>query len=161
MGTSQEQGDSYEEFIFQLLSNIKKDERDIRDIKYGKENTILGISGCKHQIDVSFVDYSFTEPTLILIECKNTPSSPIEKVQVAAFKAIMDDVVSEPKSSQYVMGIFAHAYSARSGAIKFAKYYDIQMEQTGKKPNFTFKYENLIQVGIRLQSTSTLSCKAT
>ena len=161
MGTSQEKGDSYEEFISELLGNVKEEGRDIQDIKHGRTNRELGISGCKHQIDVSFIDNTFPEPTLVLIECKNTPSRPIEKVQVAAFKAIMDDVVSEPTSPKYVVGIFAYADKARSGAKKFAKHYDIEIESTGIRTNFTFKYGNLIQAGIRLQSTSTLSCKAT
>ena len=159
MGISQEKGDNYEEFIAQLLDGVINHGREIRNIKFGKTNIILGVSGCEHQIDVSFVDYTFDEPTLVLIECKNTPSVPVKKVQVAAFKAIMDDIVNEPSSPKYVLGIFAYAAKeAQSGAIKFAKYYGIEMERTGMRPNFTFKYQNLIQAGIRLENTSDFKC---
>lgn len=158
MGTSQEKGDSYEEFITELLHNVKKEGRNIQDINSGRTNKILGISGCEHQIDVSFVDHSFDEPTLVLIECKNTPSKAIEKAQVATFLAIIDDIVNDPSSPERVMGIFAYANKARSGAIAFAKYYDIQMEKTGIRPNFSFNYGNLVQVGISLSSTSKFSC---
>lgn len=159
MGVNQKKGDDYENFIFQLLDGVKKDGRDIQDIKYGKHNTLMGISGCKHQIDVSFVDHTFEEPTLVLIECKNTPSVRVEKVQVAAFKAIMDDIVNEPSSPKHILGIFAYANEARSGAIRFANYYGIQMERTGIRPDFTFKYGNLIQAGIRFQGTSNMTVR--
>jgi len=160
MGTSQEKGDSYEEFISQLLDGVKEHGRDVRNIESGRNNKILGASGCNHQIDVSFIDYSFEKPTLVLIECKNTPSKPVEKVEVAAFKAIIDDVLNENSSPEVILGIFAYAEKARSGAIKFAKHYNIQMEKTGMKPNFAFKYQDLVQVGIHLQSTSSLSANA-
>ena len=160
MGTSQDKGDSYEEFIYQLLDGVKEHGRDIRNTKYGKNNKVLGKSGCKHQVDVSFIDYSFSDPTLVLIECKNSPSTPVEKVKVAAFKAIIEDIQNENSSPLNILGIFAYAEKARSGAIKFASHYNIQMEKTGMKPNFTFKYKNLVQSGICLQSTSSLNANA-
>ena len=160
METSQEKGDSYEEFISQLLEGVKTHGRDIRNIKWGKINKILGESGCLHQIDISFIDYSFEEPTLVLIECKNTPSKSVEQVQVAAFKAIIDDILNNSSSPKKIMGVFAYAEKARSGAIKFAEHYDIKMEKTGMKPNFTFKYQNLTQVGILIKGSASMSAEA-
>jgi len=160
MTTSQEKGDSYEEFICQLIGNVKENGRDIRSIKWGRNNNILGASGCKHQIDVSFIDHSFKKPTLVLIECKNTSKS-VEKVQIAAFQAIISDILNHNKSPEFALGIFAYAQNARSGAVKFAKHYNIKMEKTGVRPNFTFHYKSLTQAGILFKGTGSLIANAT
>ena len=159
MLTNQKKGDSYEEFIHGLLEGVKNHGRDIKNANFGRNNRILGASGCKHQVDVSFIDYSFEIPTLILIECKNNPLVPVEKLQVAAFKAIIDDILVEESSPKKVMGIFAYAEKARSGAIEFARHYGIQMEKTGVKPDFTFQYQNLTQAGICFKINLTLSVR--
>ena len=63
-------GYAYEEFVAKLIQDIKNSRRKIENIGTGRRNKITGICGQRHQIDVSFIDHSFDEPTLILIECK-------------------------------------------------------------------------------------------
>lgn len=140
--------------------NVKSSGRKIDDIRFGRNNRVLGASGCFHQIDVSFIDRSCEDPTLVFIECKNTPSKPIEKSQVATLSAIIEDLRKEHSNKYKVIGLIAYADKARSGAIRFAEYANIQMEMTGIKPDFAFKYANLASVGFLMDATSSTDCIA-
>lgn len=82
--SKQKDSDDYERFISSLVEDIKKSGRDIRDRNYGRRNVVKGASGQKHQIDVSFYDYSFPEPTIVLIECKRVADPvPLSVVKIA------------------------------------------------------------------------------
>jgi len=127
--SNQKKGYDYEIFIHELVKSINKEERNIECLETGKLNKIQGASGCKHQIDVSFVDKSFPVPTLILIECKNKPSKSVEKAEVATHKAIVDDIKNSSNNPGNVIGVFAYAEKARKGAKQFGSYYGVLLEK--------------------------------
>lgn len=158
MSNSYTKGSDYEDFIRDLIKEIRKLRPKIKNLNKGRNNTVKGASGCKHQIDVSFIDFTDPQPVLVLIECKNNPKKSVPKQQVAAFKAIIDDIAADVAGRLVVKGIFAYAAEAQSGAKKFADYYGIGMENTGVRPNFSFKYKNHIQAGLAMKCTSSASC---
>lgn len=147
--------DQYEEFIAALIEHIKEVHRDIRDIGCGRGNKIQGACGVRHQIDVSFVDRDFAQPTLVLIECKRQ-GKPIDLAQVKVLKATLDDILLSANTPNSVKAIMVATSGARSGAQTFADRYGIRIEHTPHGPNFTFKYEHWIQAGISLTATATL-----
>ena len=85
-------GSEYEYFIRSLIENVKEAGRDIRDLKHGNDNRIVGKSGQAHQIDVSFSDHSFQNPKFVLISCKDLNKRSVEPVAVKEWKFNMDDI---------------------------------------------------------------------
>lgn len=140
--------DAYEKFIADLIDNIQGTNRNITDLGYGRQNTIEGVCGQPHQIDVSFVDNDFPNPTLVLIECKRFTDDPIDLEHVKVLKATLDDILANPKTPNDANAIIATTVGARSGAQRFADYYGIQIEQVAHGPRYEFQYENVIQVGV-------------
>jgi len=151
--------DGYEEFIADLIANIEAADRRITDLGHGRQNTIEGVCGQPHQIDVSFVDHDFPNPTLVLIECKRLTDDPIDLEHVKVLKATLDDVLASPGAPDHANAIIATTVGARSGAQRFADYYGIQIERVAHGPSYGFRYENVTQVGV--MATLKLSCCAT
>ena len=151
--------DDYEEFIADLIGHIQNGNRNITDLGYGRNNTIEGICGQPHQIDVSFVDHDYPNPTLVLIECKRYGNKPIDLEHVKVLKATMDDILAHPETPNCVNAIVTTTFGARSGAQRFADYYGILIEQVSHGPNYDFQYENVIQIGtmvkLKLSDTAT------
>jgi len=140
----------YESFISNLIDGIKTSKssgRDIRNIGYGKNNTLLGRSGQRHQIDVSFHDYNFDEPKIVLIECKRV-SLPIEISILKILKSTMDDIIGHDGVPHDGLGILVSTAPFRSGALRFAEYYNLKTEQVPHSNEYTFRYENFIQAGL-------------
>ena len=55
--------EQYEHFVAWLASNLRT-ARKVGSVKSGGSNRIRGLSGVRHQVDVSFIDSSFAAPTL-------------------------------------------------------------------------------------------------
>lgn len=146
MGKSKEWSE-YEKFIAILLNGITSSGRKISDIQFGKNNRIQGICGQKHQIDVSFIDHSFDEPTLILIECKRK-STPINLDVIKVLKATFDDIALNFNRATKFKAMLVTTAEIRRGARKYANFYGVIIEQVPHSNRFTFKYENIISAGI-------------
>ena len=141
---------AYESFISNLINGIKKSKsggRDIRNIGYGKNNTLLGRSGQRHQIDVSFHDYSFDEPKIVFIECKRV-ARPIEISIIKILKSTIDDIAGHNGVPHNGIGIIISTAPFRRGALRFARYYNLKTEQVAHNLKYSFRYENFIQVGL-------------
>lgn len=136
----------YEKFVAILLNGIKSSGRKLSDIQFGKNNRIQGVCGQKHQIDVSFIDYSFDEPTLILIECKRK-RAPINLDIIKVLKATFDDIALNFNKATKFKAMLVTTAEIRRGARKYADYYGIVIEQVPHNKRFTFKYENIISAG--------------
>jgi len=141
-------GDEYELFVATILDGIKFSGRKLSDIRFGRNNRILGACGQKHQIDVSFVDHSCNEPTLILIECKRRKSNPINLDVVKVLKATLDDIAQNFTRATKFKAMLVTTAKIRRGARKYADYYGIVIEQVPHNKRFTFKYENIISAGM-------------
>lgn len=149
------ESDSYEELVHLLINKIRDAGRDIRELKYGRKNVLLGKSGQEHQIDVSFWDHSFTLPKLVLIECKQSKeayerNTEIDVVRIALAKKF-DIILSLPDSSDgwnQIHFIIASTQRFSSGAQRFSKFYGIQLETVSRGPEYRFQYDNCTLRGI-------------
>lgn len=102
------------QYVYQQLSWSSD-----REIEVLRNQKIIGKSGQEHQIDVY---YEFQQNGVIhkvIIECKNHQRK-IEKGMIQSFKGVLDDVGN-------ATGIFASTNGFQSGAIEYAKYYDIEL----------------------------------
>lgn len=138
----------YEKFIASLIKHVKNTGRDIRDIGFGGDNKLLGESGQPHQIDVSFVDYSFSEATLILIECKRWEN----KVDVSVAKIIdwnLKDILRNPIYPDHGKAIIVTTSGFQKGTDKVAGFKDIITQPVNDDIPYGFRYENIVQEATR------------
>lgn len=142
--------DEYERFVAIILDGIKSSGRKISNLRHGRNNKILGASGQRHQIDVSFIDNSFNEPTLVLIECKRYDEEkyPIELDLVKVLKATLDDITQAFQKTKKSKAMLVTTAKVRQGAERYANYYGIVIEKLPHNKSFTFKYENFISAGV-------------
>jgi len=139
--------DNYERFIAMLIDNIKKSGRDIRDLGYGRKNLLTGYSGQRHQIDVSFIDYSFNEPTLIIIECKKWNKNKSVDVSVPkVLKYNSDDIIKNSAYPDHCKMIIVTSSKFNSGTKKLAGYENILIQIVNPTPPYGFSYENSVQL---------------
>lgn len=154
----------YENFVARLIKGIQGSKRKITDLGKGRTNKIQGISGIKHQIDVSFIDRSFTSPTLVLIECKRFQDDSVALEHVKVAQATRDDIIQNQKSKSVssVKAIIITTIGIQSGAQKYADYYGINIEKLPHDDkNFTFQYENIISAGRVMFLTMPIKAVAT
>jgi len=139
--------DDYERFIATLLRNLKETNRRITELGYGGNNTIQGASGQSHQVDVSFIDHDFPNPTLVLIECKRL-NKKIDLQHVKVLKATLDDILAAEDTPSDANAMLVTTVGARSGPERYADYYGIRIEQVSHGPDYTFRYEDVVQAGV-------------
>lgn len=135
----------YERFVALLVEGVKQAGRKIENLGYGRINRIVGRSGQRHQIDVSFIDHSFADPTLVLIECKR--GSPVKLSDVKVIKATLDDILCHPANLNKGLAIIVATDHFQSGAQRFADSYGIRTQVTPHGLSFRFHYENIVQIG--------------
>lgn len=153
-------GDEYELFIRNLITNIQKNHHNIKCLGSGSKNTIEGHCGQKHQIDVSFIDHSCPNPTLILIECKQRSRFRIPLADVKVMKATLDDILARPDTPEHISAIIITTKGAQKGAQKFAKFYGIEIQTVPYGREYTFSYQNIIQAGVVASSMTSASASA-
>ena len=139
--------DDYELFIAELIKNIEKSGRNITNINYGKKNNLIGASGQSHQIDVSFVDNTYTQPTIILIECKRW-KDPVDVSVPKVLKYNMDDIIKNPSYPSNSIGIITATSGFQSGVQTIANYEKIIIQLVNHGSPYGFRYENIVQMGI-------------
>ncbi len=143
-----QQYDDYEKFIASLVDNIRKHGSTITNLRSGRSNRLLGISGQSHQVDVSFIDNSsFQKPTLVLIECKrNAPKNHVPPSVPKILKYNADDITANPKYPDDAMMIVTTTSAFSSGARRIAEYENICIQTVNHGPPFGFSYARLIQL---------------
>jgi len=145
--------DDYEEFIASLLSGIEKSERDIMSLKSGRCNTLKGKSGQSHQIDVSFIDRSCKDLTMVLIECKRYKAGRVSVDVPKILKYNADDITSNPDYPDKAIMIIVSTTEFQKGARRIADYEAIRLHTVGHGPPFGFDYENILFAGVADQCT--------
>ena len=140
--------DDYERFVALLVEGVKQAGRKIENLGCVRTNRIVGRSGQRHQIDVSFIDHSFADPTLVLIECKRV-SNPVELSDVKVIKATLDDILCHPGNLNKGLAIIVATDRFRPGAQRFANFYGIRTQVTPHGLSFRFHYENIVQIGVQ------------
>lgn len=117
-------GKQYEElveYVYKQLSDFSGKKITVeRNIK------IKGKSGAFHQIDVYYQFEMNGITHKVVIECKDHKQR-VEKGMVQSFKGVIDDIGN-------CSGIFASRNGFQSGAIEYAKYYDIELITGGEVP---------------------------
>jgi len=109
----------------------------------------MGSFGQKHQIDVAFIDKTFIPPKLVLIECKlKNPKYHVgpEVVKILAFNGL--DLIHNPDYPDECSLIICSTSDFTSGAKRLGKAFDIKLEKVDRWPDYTFRYENIIQAGV-------------
>lgn len=143
---------AYEKFISDLISNLRL-RHDIRDIGDGLRNRLIGASGVRHQIDVSFTEHIESATTLVLVECKSLRTGrAINLGHVKILKATADDLRLTNRTK--LASIKAHIVSTvplQTGAARYAQHYDIDAHIVGDQGNWAFKYGSVEQFGLALQ----------
>jgi hypothetical protein len=138
--------ETYEDFLSRLCEGVKSAGRDIRDLKFGRRNRLIGVSDQAHQVDVSFIDYSFPSPTIVLIECKRVKS--VGLIHVKALKATLDDILARPGSVPSGLATLVTTGIFQRGAQKYASYYNLKLQVVGHGPPYRFDYADIAQLGL-------------
>ncbi|MCK4576576.1 restriction endonuclease [candidate division WOR-3 bacterium] len=133
----------YEELVSKIVKMLFKRARDRNPdrIRKGKRNKVQGVSGYRHQIDISLHGSS----ELVLIECKRWKS----KVDVSAFLTFLgryNDIV--PTFNGSVNGMLVTTNGFQRGVYKLAEHYrSIELVEAKSVKDFVFRYgENLRRV---------------
>jgi len=138
------ESDEYEKFIASLIEHVKGAGRDIRNIGFGRHNKLTGKSGQPHQIDVSFIDYSYPDPTLVLIECKRWK----EDIDVSVAKIIdwtLRDVIDNPIFPSHGKAIIVATAGFQGGTHRVAGFRNIITQRVNSNIPYGFRYENIVQ----------------
>jgi hypothetical protein len=154
------QSDNYESLVASLIEHIRKSARNITGLGSGRSNTIVGVSGQPHQIDVSFTDNDFSPNALVIIECKHFKDDSIQLEHVKVVKAAQDDIRSAEDTPNTVHAIMVTTNGVQSGAQRFANYYGIKTELVKSESEYVFRYENIVLAGITEQATAFDSVEA-
>jgi hypothetical protein len=128
----------YEEFVAGLARTLLRN-RNASEVRCGLRNQLVGSSGVRHQLDVSFVDRSSSPHTLVVVECKYL-RQPVKLAHVKVLKATIDDLAG---TNIAVKGILVSLRGAQRGAIDYAKHYDIGLQLLSDGSFYRFKYADL------------------
>lgn len=114
-------GTEYEKLVQDIFQAIVDYERcGLKHIAVRHNETIKGISGATHQIDV-LCDFELGGfPYQTLMEIKNW-KSPVKKEQIIAFHGILMDIPGQPH------GVFVSSSGFQSGAMTYAKTHGIEL----------------------------------
>jgi hypothetical protein len=144
-----EASDQYEKFIAKLIKNISETKRKIESLCSGAKCRLIGGIGQPHQIDVAFIDETCIPPKLVLIECKlKNPKYPVgpEVVKILIFNG--SDLIQNPEYPDDCLLIICSTSDFTSGTKRLSKALSIKLERVSLSPDYTFRYENIIQAGV-------------
>jgi hypothetical protein len=140
----------YEQFIARLISDIISTHREIDFLGSGAKCRLSGVLGQKHQIDVAFIDKSFTPPKLVLIECKlKKPKYRIgpEVVKILFFNGF--DITASPKYPNEFLLIICSTSAFAAGAKRLAQgIKEFRLEHVPNALDYTFGYEKIVLAGV-------------
>ena len=144
-----EASDQHEEFIAGLIKDISETHRKIKPLCSGAKCKLTGALGQKHQIDVAFIDQTCRPHKLVLIECKLKKAKyhvGPEVVKILAFNG--SDLIRNPEYPSNCSLIICSTSDFTSGAKKLSNGLDIKLERVERWPDYTFRYEDIIQAGV-------------
>ena len=114
-------GTEYEKLVQDIFQAIVDYERcGLKHIAVRHNETIKGISGATHQIDVLWDFELGGFPYQTLMEIKNW-KSPVKKDKIIAFHGILMDIPGQPH------GAFVSSSGFQSGAMTYAKTHGIEL----------------------------------
>ncbi|MEF8766837.1 MAG: hypothetical protein ABTS16_10075 [Candidatus Accumulibacter phosphatis] len=135
----------FEEFIAGLARTILQPPISLT-VGSGLRNHVVGASGIRHQIDVSFEDTRTAPPKLVLIECKHL-NQPIKLAHVKVLKATLDDVAARVGATFQVHGMLVSRKGAQAGAMRYAGHYTIALQHINSAAEYDFAYDKWRVVG--------------
>lgn len=142
-----QESDEYEKFIAGIIDDIKSTGRKIEIICYGRDCKLQGEAGQKHQIDVAFLDHSFSPTVLVLVECKLRKKRNVtpEVPKIASFN--QDDIGALNEYAEKTMTILVTTCGYSKGAKLISDSRQLRREIVPfKADSYTFRYENIVMI---------------
>jgi hypothetical protein len=130
----------YAQSIYESVEGINPTQ-----IKYGQKSKLEGISGQKHQIDVSV----WGSNDLILIECKHREKKSIGVEMALTFFGRLYDIRQyflHKEKIYTIHGVMVASKPFDSGAKIVAQYYGIDLQSSNSVQYFALKYKDLVAV---------------
>lgn len=141
--------DEYEKFIASLVKDISATHRKTEFLDSGAKCRLKGNLGQKHQIDVAFIDRTFSPPKLVLIECKliNPKKYRVgpEVVKILYFNGL--DLCGYRDTDSCLL-IICSTSKLTTGAQRLAEALKIRYEHVSNTADFTFRYEDIAFNGV-------------
>ncbi|MBN1287044.1 MAG: restriction endonuclease [Anaerolineae bacterium] len=131
----------YEEFVARIVKSAHKQVKELQpeQVGSGRTNHIEGVSGHKHQIDVSIRD----DEDLILVECKRRKRR-VTVEHVLAFLGRIYDIGQKFKKHT-VHGTIVTTVGFQPGAKKVADHYEIELHLC-REDSHSFKFKHLLLI---------------
>ena len=129
------------EIVVQRIVDLVARQMNVEKQGCGLTNRIKGWSGCKHQIDATFI--SNTLKLLLLVECKQWRRK-VTLVDVLALHSRISDVARERNHKDFGMLVTTKVHQA--GAEKYAAKYDIKTNLAKDNAEFTVVFPKLKNV---------------
>ncbi len=138
----------YERFIVSLIEDVRNTGRIIKNLQHDQP-LVGGETDQPHKIDVSFIDYSFPDPTLILIECKHWKAKGVDVSvpEVLSFK--LDDILKNPAYPDCGKGIIVTTSHFQTGTERVADCKNIITQKVNAEPPYGFRYENIVLEAVK------------
>jgi len=135
--------EEYERITSQIVSSIyqRVEGIDPEQVRYGRNNKYMGISGYKHQIDVSLQGAE----NLLLVECKCWRSTVGVDIVLVFLGRVHD--ISQNFNGK-IHSVIVTTKGFQSGAQKVAEYYKITLAEVRSADEFVIRYKNLISVAL-------------
>lgn len=124
--------ESYVQFVYSSLLNMKD-----QGVVVSSNAIIKGRSGAKHEIDVYYQFENSGVIHKVAFECKFT-SRKVEKADVVNFHGKLQDVGN-------IQGIFVSKEGYQSGAMEYAKHYDIKLLTIDELPTLNIIVANRLK----------------
>lgn len=124
--------ESYVQHVYSSLLNLKDE-----GVVVSRNATMVGKSGAKHQVDIF---YQFERASLthkVAIECKFT-GRPVEKADVMEFHSKSKDIGN-------IQSVIVSRSGFQSGAVEYAKHYDIELLKLSDLPTLNLLLAKRIQ----------------
>lgn len=148
--------EEYERVTSQIVQSIYERVEGIapEQVNCGKRNRWPGVSGYKHQVDVSVRG----PRDLILVECKRWKRK-VTVASVLVFFGRIHDIA--PTFDGKIHGVIVTTLGFQSGACTMAEYCDIDLQLIRSANEFGFTYKKLRLFGLSggIRPTGSLSAK--
>jgi hypothetical protein len=123
--------------IFERVEGLNPEQ-----VRYGKKNHWLGVSGHRHQIDVSVQG----RHDLILVECKCWASRNVSPEAVLTFFGRVHDIRPTISRQVHLHPVIVTKIGFQRGAKLIAKYYHIDLQVIPSASVFGFMYKELLLI---------------
>ena len=132
----------YEKIVFEIVEGINEAEpKGALCPQYGSRNRVIGLSGYKHQIDVSLT----VGRSLYLLECKRW-SGKVGVAEILVLAGRISDIQAA-HPNHIVKGLMVSTTRATRGADQLTKHFNIQIELATSAHEYGIRIGTTVLVG--------------